>query len=73
MRFQAIKLDPSSPRGYERKHAALLGDRRYDDAINAYNDMLLRLEQSPDPVTRGKYLLARVTVPSKNFACCRIA
>ena len=73
MGFQAIKLDPSSPCGYERKHAALLGDRRYDDAINAYNDMLLRLEQSPDPVTRGKYLLAHMRVSSEHFGCRRIA
>jgi len=36
-------------------HAALLGARRYTEAIDAYNDMLLMLEQSVDPVTRGKY------------------
>ena len=55
MRSQVIKLNPSSPYGYERKHAALLGAHRYDEAIDAYNDMLLKLEQSPEPVTRGKY------------------
>ncbi|KAH0831376.1 hypothetical protein J3R83DRAFT_14039 [Lanmaoa asiatica] len=49
----AIKLNPSSPFGYERKHAALHGAHRYDEAINAYNDMLLKLEQSPDSVTRA--------------------
>ncbi|KAI9571574.1 hypothetical protein HD554DRAFT_2168842 [Boletus coccyginus] len=48
----AIKLDPSSLFGHERKHAALLGARHYVKAINAYNDMLLILERSPDPVTR---------------------
>ncbi|KAH0826106.1 hypothetical protein J3R83DRAFT_5865, partial [Lanmaoa asiatica] len=48
----AIRLNPSCPRVHERKHAALLGARRYDEAINAYEDMLLMLEQSPDPVTR---------------------
>ncbi|KAH0826102.1 hypothetical protein J3R83DRAFT_5859, partial [Lanmaoa asiatica] len=47
-----IKINPSSPRGYERKYAALLGARRYDEAIDVYNDMLLKLEQSPDPATR---------------------
>jgi hypothetical protein len=36
-------------------HAALLGARRYAEAIDAYNDMLLKLEQSPDPATRGTY------------------
>jgi len=36
-------------------HAALLGAHRYTEAIDAYNNMLLMLEQSPDPVTRGKY------------------
>ncbi|KAI9571578.1 hypothetical protein HD554DRAFT_2036523 [Boletus coccyginus] len=48
----AIKLDPSSLFGHERKHAALLGARHYVKAINVYNDMLLMLERSPDPVTR---------------------
>jgi hypothetical protein len=55
MRSQAIKLNPSSPCGCERMHAALLGARRYAEAIDAYNDMLLKLEQSPDPATRGTY------------------
>ncbi|KAH0829008.1 hypothetical protein J3R83DRAFT_2460, partial [Lanmaoa asiatica] len=61
----AIKLNPSSPCGYERRHAALLGAHCYDEAINAYSDMLLRLEQSPDPVTRGsrnRYLSPSQTV-----------
>ena len=55
MRSQAIKLDPSSLCGHQRKHAALHGTRRYTEAIDAYNDMLLMLEQSADPVTRGEY------------------
>ena len=55
MRSQAIKLNPSSLCGYESKHAALHGAHRYDEAINTYNNMLVKLEQSPDPVTRGKY------------------
>ena len=54
MLSQVIKLNPSSPCGYGRKHAAL-GTRRYEEAIDVYNDMLLKLEQSPDPATRGKY------------------
>ncbi|KAI9571750.1 hypothetical protein HD554DRAFT_1817238 [Boletus coccyginus] len=48
----AIKLDPSFLFAHERKHAALLGARRYAKAIDACNDMLLMLERSPDPVTR---------------------
>ncbi|KAG8217956.1 hypothetical protein J3R82DRAFT_6127 [Butyriboletus roseoflavus] len=63
----AIKLDPSYPRGYERKHAALLGAHRYDEAIIAYNDMLLMLEKSPDPSTRGKYLLDRIEASSEHL------
>jgi len=52
---QAIRLNPSSVFGHKGKHAALLGARRYTEAIDAYDDMLLMLEQSADPVTRGKY------------------
>ncbi|KAI9571763.1 hypothetical protein HD554DRAFT_2016457, partial [Boletus coccyginus] len=48
----AIKLNPSSLIGHERKHAALLGARRYAEAIDAHSDMLLMLERLPDPVTR---------------------
>jgi len=55
MRSQAIKLNPSSPMGHERKHAALLGAHRYAEAVDAYNNMLLILEQSVDPITRGEY------------------
>ena len=72
MRLQVIKLDPSSPHGYERKHAALLGAHRYDDGINAYTDILLRLEQSPDPVTQGKYLLTHTRASSEDFTSCRV-
>ncbi|KAI9571644.1 hypothetical protein HD554DRAFT_1800783 [Boletus coccyginus] len=51
----AIKLNPSCPSGHERKHAALLGAHRYVEAIDAHSNMLLMLEQSPDPVTRELY------------------
>ena len=50
-----IKLDPSSPFGHERMYAALFGAHRYAEAIDAYNNMLLILEKSLDPVVRGKY------------------
>ena len=50
---QVITRDPSSPWGYERKHAALHGTGRYDDAINTFEAMLLKILQSPDPGIRG--------------------
>lgn len=53
-------LDSSSPWGYESRHAALHGAGSYDEAIEALNEMLLKLEQSSDPHARGKYLLYNV-------------
>ena len=47
--YQAIKLDPLSPWGYERKHAALLKAGEYDNAITAFETMLSKIERSPDP------------------------
>ena len=49
-----IELDPSSPWGYERKHAALHRAGRYDDAIGAFETMLLKISQSPDLEIRGE-------------------
>ncbi|KAI9455960.1 hypothetical protein HD554DRAFT_2317619 [Boletus coccyginus] len=68
----AIKLNPSSLDGHERMHAALLGIRRYTEAINAYINMLLVLEQSANPCpplakSRKKYVTpsqARATIRS---------
>ena len=51
---QAIKLDPSSPLGYERKHTILCGTRRYADAIDAFKTMFLVVSQSSDPEIHGK-------------------
>ncbi|KAH7903553.1 hypothetical protein BJ138DRAFT_1131315 [Hygrophoropsis aurantiaca] len=48
----AIGLDPSSPWGYERKHAALHGAQEYGNAIEAFSTMLLKLEDSSDPRIR---------------------
>ncbi|KAH7904981.1 heterokaryon incompatibility protein-domain-containing protein [Hygrophoropsis aurantiaca] len=48
----AIQLDHTSPWGYERKHAALHGAQDYGNAIEAFSTMLLKLENSLDPVTR---------------------
>jgi tetratricopeptide (TPR) repeat protein len=49
-----IALDPSSPWGYERKHAALHRAGRYDDAIATFEKMLLKISQSPDSEIRGE-------------------
>ena len=49
-----IELDPSSPWGYERKHAALHSAGRYDDAIGTFETMLLKISLSPDPEIRGE-------------------
>ena len=40
--LQVITLDPSSPWGYERKHAALHRAGRYDDAISMFETMFLK-------------------------------
>ena len=51
---QVIKLDPSSPLGYERKHAALHGIGHHGDAIIAFETMLLKMSESSDPDIRGE-------------------
>ncbi|KAF8547677.1 hypothetical protein OG21DRAFT_859134 [Imleria badia] len=50
-----ITLDPSSPWGYERKHAALHGEGHYADAISTFETMLSKMSQSPDPETRERH------------------
>ena len=52
--LQAITFDPSSPWGYLAKHAALHGAGLYDDAIQAYETMLSKMAESPDPQIRGE-------------------
>jgi hypothetical protein len=49
-----ITRDPSSPWGYERKHAALHGAGHFDDAIGTFETMLSKILQSPDPEIRGE-------------------
>ena len=51
---QVIRLDPSSPLGYERKHEALRGARCFGDAINAFEAMLSKMSQSSDPEICGE-------------------
>ncbi|KAI0296069.1 activator of Hsp70 and Hsp90 chaperone [Multifurca ochricompacta] len=43
---QCIKANPTWPKGYARKGAALHGQRRYDEAIEAY-ELGLKIEDSP--------------------------
>ena len=52
-----IELDPSSPWGYERKRAALHEAGDYDSAISAFQEMLSKMEQSPDPDIRREFVL----------------
>ncbi|KAF8139679.1 hypothetical protein EV363DRAFT_1310308 [Boletus edulis] len=51
---EVIRLDPSSPWGYERKHAALHRAGRYDDAIAMFETMLVRISQSSDQKIRER-------------------
>ncbi|KAF8550490.1 hypothetical protein OG21DRAFT_1513946 [Imleria badia] len=46
---QAITLDPSSPWGYEMKHAALHEAGEYDSAVDAFEVMLSKIVKSHDP------------------------
>ena len=49
---QAIALDPSSPGGYEMKHAALHKAGDFDNAVDAFETMLSKIVESPDPDIR---------------------
>jgi tetratricopeptide (TPR) repeat protein len=61
---QAITLDPSSPWGYEMKHAALHKAGDYDNAVDAFEVMLSKIAESPDPdVQRELYPV----YPDKNL------
>ena len=51
---QLVKLDPSSPLGYERRHEALRGIGRHVDAIEAFDVMVLKMSDSSDPEIRGE-------------------
>ena len=51
---QVIELDPLSPWGYERKHAALHNAGDYENAINAFEAMLSKVSQSSDLEIRGE-------------------
>ena len=51
---QVIMLDPSSPLGYERKHAALRIAGQSRDAEDAFQMMLSKMSESSDPEVRGE-------------------
>ncbi|KAH0838775.1 hypothetical protein J3R83DRAFT_7151 [Lanmaoa asiatica] len=62
---EAINLNPLSPLGYERKHEALQGMGRYDEAVRTFNDMFSILERSADP--RTLHLRSRYSNPSQSI------
>ncbi|KAG2149068.1 uncharacterized protein EDB93DRAFT_358436 [Suillus bovinus] len=49
---KVIELDPSSHIGYQLKHEAFRGARRYDEAIEAFQIMLSKLDNSPETQIR---------------------
>ncbi|KAN0084081.1 hypothetical protein V8E55_007585 [Tylopilus felleus] len=59
---EAIKADPLNPFGHEKRHAALHGLQRYDEAMNAFTRMLSLIEGSPDPDIR--HLAKKYNSPS---------
>ncbi|KAG2083436.1 heterokaryon incompatibility protein-domain-containing protein [Suillus cothurnatus] len=46
---KVIKLNPSAYLGYQLKHEALHGAQCYDEAVDAYQIMLSKLDKSADP------------------------
>ncbi|KAF8435972.1 hypothetical protein L210DRAFT_3549697, partial [Boletus edulis BED1] len=46
---EVVALDPLSPWGYEMKHAALHKGGDYDNAVDAFETMLTKMTESPDP------------------------
>jgi hypothetical protein len=51
---KVIVLKPSSYLGYQLKYAALHGAHRYDEAIEAFEIMLSKLDNAPDTQLRSK-------------------
>ena len=52
--MQAIKLDPTSPYGYERRYVALHALQDYHGAVDASTHMFSLLEVSSNPDVRRK-------------------
>ncbi|KAI6040396.1 hypothetical protein EDC04DRAFT_1508499 [Pisolithus marmoratus] len=63
---EAVKADHSNPWGYEAKHVALHGAKRYDEAIDAFKAMLHAIEDSHDPAIR--HLRRNYVFPSETVA-----
>ncbi|KAF8129301.1 hypothetical protein EV363DRAFT_1338600 [Boletus edulis] len=70
---KVIELDPSSPWGYERKHAALHKAGDYPNAINAFETMLSKISQSSDPEIRGEAFNDRYINPGNTRLAVRDA
>ncbi|KAG2339147.1 hypothetical protein BDR05DRAFT_631425 [Suillus weaverae] len=66
---KVIELNPSSYVGYELKHAALHGAQRYDEAIEVFQVMLSKLENSADAQLRE--LRRQYASPSETRAAIR--
>ncbi|KAG2356034.1 hypothetical protein BDR07DRAFT_1424360 [Suillus spraguei] len=52
---QVIELNPAGYLGYQLKHEALHGAQCYDEAIEAFQIMLLKLDEAPDPQIQRLY------------------
>ncbi|KAG1817504.1 uncharacterized protein BJ212DRAFT_1299062 [Suillus subaureus] len=52
---QVIELNPSAYLGYQLKHEALHGAQCYDEAVEAFQIMLLKLDEAPDPQIQKLY------------------
>ena len=52
--LQVIVLDPSSPFGYEMKYVASRGAGYHKDTVDAFETMLLKMSESPDPEMRSE-------------------
>ncbi|KAG0695826.1 hypothetical protein DFH29DRAFT_1005099 [Suillus ampliporus] len=64
---KVIKLTPLSYHGYQLKHAALHGAKHYDEAIEAFQIMLSKLENTPDTQIQ-KLRRQYVSRPEAEFA-----
>ncbi|KAG9314864.1 hypothetical protein JVU11DRAFT_3961 [Chiua virens] len=53
---EATTLDPMSLANQEQKYMALRGSGRYQDALYAFETLLVKLSESPDADTREHYL-----------------
>ena len=57
---QVILLDPSSPLGYEMKHAALHEGGDYLNSVGAFEAMLKKIAESSDPSIQSDVLYQQI-------------